>query len=123
VAADAQLSALGTIDPYYVYEPRRSGGVLLVKHRTGFGATTASSIRAMVRAIDPSLAFRVIPLEENVSWWRGVSSTVTSLGAGWVCWHSCLHRSASTGLCHSRSAGGIGRLGSGWRLAPLRAMY
>ena len=82
VAADAQLSALGTNNPYYIYEPRRSGGVLLVKHRAGFGATTASSLRTMVRAIDPSLAFRVLSLEENVSWWRVVSGTVTSLGAG-----------------------------------------
>ena len=73
VAADAQLSALGTNNPYYIYEPRRSGGMLLVKHRAGFGATTASSLRTMVRAIDPSLAFRVLSLEENVSWWRGVS--------------------------------------------------
>ena len=82
VAADAQLSALGTNNPYYIYEPLRSGGVLLVKHRAGFGATTASSLRTMVRAIDPSLAFRVLSLEENVSWWRGLSGTVTSLGAG-----------------------------------------
>jgi macrolide transport system ATP-binding/permease protein len=82
VAADAQLSALGTNNPYYVYEPLRSGGVLLVKHQAGFGATTAASLRTMVRGLDPSLAFRVLSLEENVSWWRGVSGTVTSLGAG-----------------------------------------
>jgi predicted permease len=82
VAADAQLSALGTNNPYYIYEPLRPGGVLLVKHRTGFGATTASSLRTMVQAIDPSLAFRVLSLEENVSWWRDISGTVTSLGAG-----------------------------------------
>jgi len=81
VAADAQLSALGTINPYYIYEPRRPGGVLLVKHRADFRAT-ASSIRALVRARDPSLAFRVLRLEENVAWWRGVSGAITILGAG-----------------------------------------
>jgi predicted permease len=81
VAADAQLSALGRNDAYYVYEPRGPGGELLVKHRTDFGAT-ASSIRALVRARDSSLAFRVLPLEANVAWWRGVSGTMTTLGAG-----------------------------------------
>jgi predicted permease len=82
VAADAQLSALGTNNPYYIYEPLRSGGVLLIKHRAGFGATTAASLRTLMRALDPSLAFRVLSLEDNVSWWRGISGTVTSLGAG-----------------------------------------
>ena len=81
VAADAQLSALGTIDRYYVYEPRRPGGVLLVKSRADFG-TTASGMRAIVRERDPSLAFRVLRLEANVAWWRGVSGAITSLGAG-----------------------------------------
>jgi predicted permease len=81
VAADAQLSALGTINPYFVFEPRRSGGVLLVRSRAGF-ATLATSIRAMVRERDASLAFRVLPLSANVEWFRGVSGAITSVGAG-----------------------------------------
>jgi predicted permease len=80
VAADAQLGTLGRIDPYYIYQPRGAGGVLLFKART-FGAT-ASSIRAVLRAVDPTLAFRVLPLEANIAWWRGVSGMITSLGAG-----------------------------------------
>ena len=80
VAADAQLTSLGTIVPY-IYEPAPPRGVLLVKSRAGFAAT-ASGIRALVRASDPSVAFRVLPLEGNVAWWRGVSGMVTSLGAG-----------------------------------------
>ena len=80
VAADAQLTALGTVVPY-IYEPRGPGGVLLVKSRAGFAAT-ASGIRALVRASDPSVAFRVLPLEGNVAWWRGISGMVTTLGAG-----------------------------------------
>jgi predicted permease len=80
VAADAQLTALGTIVPY-IYQPGGPGGVLLVKSRANFAAI-ASGIRALVRASDPSVAFRVLPLEGNVAWWRGVSGMVTTLGAG-----------------------------------------
>jgi predicted permease len=81
VAADARLSALGEIDPYYIYIPRRTGGVLLVKSRASF-ATTAAGILALVRARDRTLAVRVLPLEANLAFWRGVSGIVTTLGAG-----------------------------------------
>jgi ABC-type antimicrobial peptide transport system permease subunit len=80
VAADAQLTALGRLVPY-IYEPRGPGGMLLVKSRADFAAT-AAGIRSLVRAADPSVAFRVLSLEGNVAWWRGVSSMVTTLGAG-----------------------------------------
>jgi predicted permease len=80
VAADAQLTSLGTIVPY-IYQPGRPGGVMLVRSR-GDVAAIASGIRALVKASDPSVAFRVLPLEGNVAWWRGVSGLVTSLGAG-----------------------------------------
>jgi predicted permease len=80
VAADAQLTALGTLVPY-IYNVRQPGGVLLVKSRADFAAT-ASGIRSIVRASDPSAAFRVLPLEANVVWWRGVSGMVTTVGAG-----------------------------------------
>jgi putative ABC transport system permease protein len=80
VAADAQLTSLGTVVPY-IYQVRGPGGVLLVKSRADFAAT-ASGIRSLVRAGDPSAAFRVLPLEGNVQWWRGISRMVTTLGAG-----------------------------------------
>jgi hypothetical protein len=80
VAADAQLTALGTVVPY-IYLPRRPGGVLMVRSRVDFAAT-ASSIRDLLRASDPTLAFRVLPLSVNVGFWRGVSGIVTTLGAG-----------------------------------------
>jgi predicted permease len=79
VAADARLTSLGQIDPYYVYQP--GNGAILVKSRTGFGAT-ASGIRAAARALDPSLPVHVLPLEANLAWWRAMSGTVTTLGAG-----------------------------------------
>ena len=80
VAADAQLTALGTVVPY-IYQVGQPGGVLLVKSRVDFAAT-AAGIRSIVRSSDPSVAFRVLSLEGNVAWWRGVSSIVTTLGAG-----------------------------------------
>ena len=71
MAADAQTTTIGTIDPYYVYVPG-GGGALLVRSRTEF-ASTASSIRAAVRALDPGLAVIVLPLEASLGWWRGIS--------------------------------------------------
>ena len=80
VAADAQVSVIGQVDPYYVYQPG-GGAVLLVKSRIDFAAT-ASSIRTIVRGLDPTLVTNVFPLEATLSWWRGISGIVTTLGAG-----------------------------------------
>jgi predicted permease len=80
VAADARLGALGEIDAYYVYLPRYEGGELLVKSRADFAAT-ASGILAIVRARDPGLVARVLPVEANLQWFRGLSRLVTTLGA------------------------------------------
>ena len=55
--------------------------MLLVKSRIDFDAT-ASGIRAVVRSLDPTLVANVFPLEANLGWWRAVSGTVTTLGAG-----------------------------------------
>ncbi len=79
VAADAQVTTLGAIAPYFVYVP--GGEKLLVKSRLDFGAT-ASSIHRIVRALDPALVVRVLPLEANLGWLRGVSATIAILGAG-----------------------------------------
>ena len=81
MVADAQLSALGRVDPYYVFEPRQPGGELLVKSRNGFDAI-ASELRAIVQARDPSLAFRVLPLEGNLAYFRGLSGIITTLFSG-----------------------------------------
>jgi predicted permease len=80
VAADAQLTALGQIDPYYVYVPGE-GGEVLVKGRTDV-ATTVSGIRAAVRAVDPTLVVTVLPLEATLGWSRDISGTVASLFGG-----------------------------------------
>jgi putative ABC transport system permease protein len=81
VAADAQVTTLGAVDPYYVYVPVRQGPMLLVKSRAGFGAT-AAGIRNALQAIDPMLVPSVRPLEANLEWWRGVSSMLATLGTG-----------------------------------------
>jgi macrolide transport system ATP-binding/permease protein len=80
VAADARINSLGTIDPYYIYIPG-GGAALLVKSRVGFGAT-ASSLRATLRDLDPTLAIDVLPLEANLAWWRGLSGIIAALGTG-----------------------------------------
>jgi predicted permease len=79
VVADAQVSTLGRVDPFYVYVP--GGEELLVRSRADFAAT-ASGIRAIVRQLDPALVIRVLPLEANLGYWRGVSGIVTTLGGG-----------------------------------------
>ncbi|HEX5108082.1 MAG TPA: ABC transporter permease [Vicinamibacterales bacterium] len=80
VVADAQLSALGRIDPYYVYVPG-DGAALLVKSRGGLAATV-SGIRDAARAIDPTLLLTILPLEASLGWSRGISRTVTTLFGG-----------------------------------------
>jgi putative ABC transport system permease protein len=80
VAADAQVNAIGYVDPYHVYVPG-AGSVLLIKSRNDF-ATTAAGIRAILRSLDPSLVLTILPLAANLGWWRGISSTVTTLASG-----------------------------------------
>jgi predicted permease len=79
VVADAQVSTLGRIDPYFVYVP--GGEELLLRSRADFSATV-SGIQAIVRRLDPALVIRVLPLEANLAFWRGMSGMVTTLGAG-----------------------------------------
>jgi len=78
VVADAQLGAIGRIDPYYLYLPGSAAGALLVKGRGEVG-TTVSEIRAAIRELDPTLLVTVIPLEATLGWLRGISGTVTAL--------------------------------------------
>jgi predicted permease len=81
VVADAQLGALGRVEPHHVFEPGGPRGELLVRSGSDF-ATIASSLRALVLARDPSVAFRVLPLEGNLGYFRGVSAIVTTLSSG-----------------------------------------
>jgi len=80
VAADVQVMTIGHVPPYYVYFPGQ-GGLLFFKSRTDLGATM-SSVRAAVRALDPGLVVDVLPLESTLGYWRGLSRTVTGIGAG-----------------------------------------
>ena len=49
VVADAQVSAIGRIDPYYVYIPG-GGALLLVKTRTGLAGRCPLSVRRFRRS-------------------------------------------------------------------------
>jgi predicted permease len=80
VVADAQITALGRIDPYHVYVPG-TGAALLIKSRTDLG-TTVSGVRAAVQAVDPTLLVTVLPLEAALGWSRGISGLVTALFGG-----------------------------------------
>jgi len=77
-----QATAMGGVDPYYVYTPASGWQVLLIKSRADLG-TIAASVRTLARALDPTLSslVRVSPLVDNLAWWRGLSATVTTLGA------------------------------------------
>jgi predicted permease len=84
VTADAQITRLGEIDPYYVYVPASTSVQtllkLLVKSRTDFRAT-ASGIESAVRSLDPGLWARVRPLEANLERSRTASGVVAALAA------------------------------------------
>lgn len=67
VVADAQVSAIGQIDPYHVYLPGGIAGALLVKGR-GSIATTVADIQNAARALDPTLLVTVLPIEAGKSW-------------------------------------------------------
>ncbi len=83
IAADGRLGGLGAVDPFYIYLPRAAGqgGELLFRTR-GDPAATAAGVLALVRARDASAVARVLPLEANLSWFRGLSGLATTLGAG-----------------------------------------
>jgi predicted permease len=82
VVADAQVSSVGEIDPYYLYVPAGPNvqrfARLLVRSSGDFGAT-AAAVRAAVRSLDAGLWVRVNPLEANLDWSRNLSGMVTAL--------------------------------------------
>jgi macrolide transport system ATP-binding/permease protein len=84
VARDAQVTVVGTVEPYYVYMPASPRVAqllkLVVKTRTDF-TSTASAIRAVAERIDPGLAVQVSPLESNFDYWRTLSGALAGLAA------------------------------------------
>jgi predicted permease len=79
VVADAQVSSIGYIDPLYIYLPGW-GPVVLAKTAGQLG-TMVAGIQQAVRTMDPTLVIPVFPLEATLDWWRGISATVTTVGA------------------------------------------
>jgi predicted permease len=82
VARDAQVRQVGEIPTSYMYMPAGPGSrtrlTLLVRSKTDF-ASTAASMHALARDLDPALVFRVNPLEKNLQVWQTISRLVTSL--------------------------------------------
>ncbi len=82
VTKDAQISGLGETASSYMYLPAgaaaQRGLRLLVRSQADFAAL-ASTIRAVVRGLDPGLVVRVNRLEDNVDFWRTISRLVAGL--------------------------------------------
>ncbi len=81
VTSDAQVNRVAQSESSYFYlpaTPRSQAGLsLLVRSRAPLAAIVPE-IRASLRQLDPALALRVNPLEENLDFWR----TVSRLSAG-----------------------------------------
>jgi predicted permease len=82
VARDAHVSHVAATDSSYMY---LSAGLaaqrrlnFLVRSHSDFGALT-TSVRALVRELDPGLVVRVNRLEENLEFWRTGSRLIASL--------------------------------------------
>jgi predicted permease len=82
VARDAQVSQIAEIESSYLYLPagpadqRRLG--LVVRSQADFEAL-ATGIRGFAGALDPGLVVRVVPLEENLEYWRASSRAIAGL--------------------------------------------
>jgi len=78
VAKDARVSTLGSAPTDYVYLP--GGEELLIDSRLDVG-TLSAAVHGIVQSLDPGLVVRVLPLEANLAFQRGLSRTVTAIGA------------------------------------------
>src|SRR5688572_13562830 len=84
VARDAQVTAVGQAEPYYVYfpaSPRAAQLLRLVVKGSADFASTAAAIRAAAARLDAGLVVQVSPLEANLEYWRRLSGILTGLGA------------------------------------------
>jgi predicted permease len=84
VARDAQVTAVGQAEPYYVYlpaAPRVAQSLRLVVKGSADFASTAAAIRAAAARLDAGLVVQVSPLEANLEYWRRLSGILTGLGA------------------------------------------
>ena len=82
VAQDAQVTVIGEIEPYYVYEPippqTQDWLKLIVRSRTDV-ASIAPGIRGVVERLDPRLVFDVTPIASNIEAWQQQAAFVTAL--------------------------------------------
>ena len=82
VAQDAHVSHVAATDSSYMYLPAGAGAErrlnLLVRNHGDFSAL-ATSVRVLIRELDPGVVVRVNRLEENLEFWRTGSRLIASL--------------------------------------------
>jgi predicted permease len=88
VAKDAEVAHLARTDETYVYlpaGPKDQEYFKFLVHGTDGFASMATGIRAAIHSLDPDLVADVVPLEDNLEFWRTPSRIVAilagSLGA------------------------------------------
>jgi predicted permease len=82
VAGDAQVNRIAETESSYFYlpaAPRSQAGLSVLVRSRATEAAIAPAIHASIRQLDPALAVRVGPLEENLEFWRTVSRLVAGL--------------------------------------------
>ena len=80
VARDTQVSHLGRSDETYVYLPAGPKQQLKEALLVHAANPVPNQLRAALRAADPNLAAEIVPLEDNLDWWRTPSRLVAILG-------------------------------------------
>lgn len=82
VAKDAQVARIAEIESSYAYLPAgpqsQRGLSLLVRSQEDFAAV-APRLRAVAGEVDADLVVRIVPLEENLDFWRSLSRLIASI--------------------------------------------
>jgi predicted permease len=82
VAADAQVARIADTGSPYIYLPAdrdSSDGRRLLVRSTADHAALARSVRAVAHDLAPGLFLSVVPLEQNLDRWRGLSRLVAGV--------------------------------------------
>jgi putative ABC transport system permease protein len=79
VAADAQVARIADTTTPYMYlppDPQSADGLHLLVRSAVDRAALAGSVRAIARDLAPGLVVSVVPLEQNLDFWRGLARVV-----------------------------------------------
>jgi predicted permease len=84
VAKDAQVSSLGNTSKLCLFRPagpKEQTQLLVMAHFTGDYAAIANEIQKAANALDPELGARVAKLEDNMGFWRSLSSITSAFSS------------------------------------------